>query len=525
MKFCSIMQHDVRGYGTIRPPIEDKSWGLNALSDGYKAYVQINSFTDAGLDQIAVYNNYQEEWNAEKALFTTDTHISQKRFVCFKLYAKFRRNRKYHLEPVEGGHRRIANVQATFCAKFDFNRGCLQDTTSLTVEHFTKSGLVLKDASVTTNQILSAYLTMVDEATQNEGFFSEIDTVLARYMTSWDITVPDFLRACRTASDMHSRQKRQSATKDPLVEIGHHASTYMLSMSVKALTNGPDLGHISYKGHNKFPAKKGVGDLSDSLNWNDDRRELSNMLPLTDMLYRDPFENYCRDPFSTLNRQQFLNEFKSPSLKLNDAGLYESDNSVTMEPPFLVSWEAMAVHAALGSNQRATVEMVNKWMLVPMFMHILTAHKNHKSLVETAKDNEELHREVLYVMRHHVHNHSASNLNAHPCMKMIYNFQTDPPCLPTSDYTIMHASLYLAEIVNAYLSDADFQKPRNEVQDRQALLTENAKYVAALFSTLNQNSCYPGLDTMIRGLGNYFLFFYILYFFSLLLLLLLFFFN
>ena len=143
MKFCSIMQHDVKGYGTIRPVEEDKSWGLKALrskedgGDGYGDYLQINSFTDAGLDQIATYNDYKKEWDAEKALFDKETHILQKRFVNFKLYAKFRDKRCYHIEPIEGGHRRIADVQASFCAKYDFNRGCLKDTTSLTVQHFT----------------------------------------------------------------------------------------------------------------------------------------------------------------------------------------------------------------------------------------------------------------------------------------------------------------------------------------------------------------------------------------------------
>ena len=74
MKFCSIMQHDVKGYGTIRPESNNKHWGLKALKstadggEGYGDYLQINSFTVTGLDKIAQYNNYKEEWNVQKCL-------------------------------------------------------------------------------------------------------------------------------------------------------------------------------------------------------------------------------------------------------------------------------------------------------------------------------------------------------------------------------------------------------------------------------------------------------------------------
>jgi len=66
----------------------------------------------------------------------------------------------------------------------------------------------------------------------------------------------------------------------------------------------------------------------------------------------------------------------------------------------------------------------------------------------------------------------------------------------------MHASLYLAEVVNAYLTDETLHDPSKSIESKKAYLRENTKDVAALFSTLNQNACYPGLDEMIAGLGN-----------------------
>ena len=62
MKFCSIMQIDVRGWGTIRPVEEKETWGDIAFrstdegGDGYGDYLSINLFINDGLDKIVAYN-------------------------------------------------------------------------------------------------------------------------------------------------------------------------------------------------------------------------------------------------------------------------------------------------------------------------------------------------------------------------------------------------------------------------------------------------------------------------------------
>ena len=137
--------------------------------------------------------------------------MMQKRFVNFKLYAKYRNQRRYHLDPIEGGHRRIRNIQASFCGKFDFNRGSLKDTASLKVHHFTEAGLALKndgiDPETISDQILAAYLSVVDNAEIGKGFFSKTDSVNVIYMTSWQTLVPELLFAFRVVSDMHFPNK------------------------------------------------------------------------------------------------------------------------------------------------------------------------------------------------------------------------------------------------------------------------------------------------------------------------------
>ena len=220
---------------------------------------------------------------------------------------------------------------------------------------------------------------------------------------------------------------------------------------------------------------------------------LSQKIPLTDKLYGKAYEAYCQDPFCKAKEKRVMDEFESFGVKQTDTGRYDTDQSVKLRPPFRVSWDAMAVYAALGMNQRATVEMVNKWVLFPKFMHIFTAHKTHQSLVATSR-NQELLRIILYGVRHHIHNFSSANLGAHPCITQVYQFPQQPACLPVSDYAILHASLYLTDVVNAYLIDEILSAPLETIENKKAHLRKNAKFIAALFSTMQQNAHYPGLE-------------------------------
>ena len=109
----------------------------------------------------------------------------------------------------------------------------------------------------------------------------------------------------------------------------------------------------------------------------------------------------------------------------------------------------MAIDAGLGKKQRATAEMLNKWCLLPQFIHILMAHKYNMSIVEAAKDPK-VARLVIYAMRHHVHNHGFSNIGGHACMPMYDLHFTQ--CLGNNQTQLILAALYLTEIVNATLT-------------------------------------------------------------------------
>ncbi len=124
--------------------------------------------------------------------------------------------------------------------------------------------------------------------------------------------------------------------------------------------------------------------------------------------------------------------------------------------------------AGLRNHQHATTEIVNKWCMLPILIHIQMAHKIDKSLVDVAKDAN-VHRAVLYAMRHHVYSHCNVNLPVHPCMVKVYKFPSKAAYLASDEYQIIPASLYLSKIFNAcltmfYHDDITSVKPRAQLQ-------------------------------------------------------------
>ena len=125
------------------------------------------------------------------------------------------------------------------------------------------------------------------------------------------------------------------------------------------------------------------------------------------------------------------------------------DDQVLIKPPFVVSYDSMEVDAGLRAKQCATAEMLNKWCLLPQFIHILMAHKCNMSINAAAKDPKVAWLGT-YAMRRHVHNHDFSNIGGHAFMPM-HDLQFTS-CLGRDQSQIILAALYLTEIINATLT-------------------------------------------------------------------------
>ena len=81
----------------------------------YKEYCMLNSCTDEGLQAIAKYNCYEDDWNEMKKI-NNSTSMAEKRFTSIMLFAKHRGKCKNHLDLLEGGHCRADIFQANFCS-------------------------------------------------------------------------------------------------------------------------------------------------------------------------------------------------------------------------------------------------------------------------------------------------------------------------------------------------------------------------------------------------------------------------
>ena len=510
MQYCSSSLETI-GFGSIRPPTGDSyspSWGEEVLqhdnsdrSESFVNYCMNNSCTDEGLQEIARYNGFEEQWHEVTRTFTEQTSMAAKRFDSIKLYAQHRTKRKYHLDPIEGGHRKAAVFQANFCAQLNPEDGSMSNFCTYIPDDFKKANLT-PDKSITVQSIMGSYCSIIEEGSVNRGFFSGVSTIDVMYLSNKDIPVTEVLEACRICSEGIGREKRNSATKDVFVEIAKLTKNFLKSTGDNELMLRPCLNSIAYPSGNKFPKTiLKSKEVPEDLNWQTNRTAIKTALPLPDFLYSDIFERYCKAPFKKDNYEMFMNKLQVPSVS-DEAGNVE----VSLKPPFVVSYESMAVDAGKGTNQRATAEMVNKWCLLPKIIHFLMAHKCSTSIVKTAK-SAEVAGLVLYAMRHHVHNQGFSNIQGHACMPMYGLHQTQ--CLATGHGQVILAALYLVEMVNATLTTiqdnnqslSDQPQGALLVLRREKLVKETAE-ISLLFSTMNIYANNPGIDRMIRELGK-----------------------
>ncbi len=221
---------------------------MNANEDGgegFREYCMLNSCTNEGLRAIANYNSFTKEWDTEVSLFDKNTSLAQKCFILFKLYSKWRKRRVHHLDQMEGGHRKVGNIQANFCSPLDPERGCFSKPTSYTLAQFIQVGL-MPAPGIQTSDITGAYNIALKDGSKSSGFFYSSTVVLVRYLKNPDIPVLLFLESCRICSKALAREKRNSALKDTFVEIEIHTSNFMRSMSDNALLNRPCLTKFSY---------------------------------------------------------------------------------------------------------------------------------------------------------------------------------------------------------------------------------------------------------------------------------------
>ena len=270
-------------------------------------------------------------------------------------------------------------------------------------------------------------------------------------------------------------------------------------MGDSELMNRPCLKDFVYSS-SKFPKTiLKTKELPSDLNWQNHREEIENALQLTPFLYTDDCENYCKGPFDKDNCDKLLNKLQVSSV-LNETG----DVVVSLKPPFVISYKTMSIDAGKGENQRATAEMVNKWYLLPKFIHLLIANKRNQSIKDASKEPV-IARLALYAIRHHVHNYGFSNIRGHGCM-FVYDLPYTP--LLVNDKTeVILVALYLTEIVNAALTTIH-DDDKQDISEGELLtirrnkLLKETRDISLLFSTMNHYANNPGNDRMINELGK-----------------------
>ena len=285
------------------------------------------------------------------------------------------------------------------------------------------------------------------------------------------------------------------------MEIGILASDFLLTTTDAALMNRPNLEEHVYRGGNKFPPKLTARDIKQAMQLHNN--DLSKAVPLYDFPYSKEFENYCYDPFNEEHKAKFIDALTCGGFKGNgtDAALDGEGKPIKLEPPFLVTWPAMAVDLGLGEKeQRVSAEMVNKWVILPLIMHVLFARQNNQTLEETAA-NVMVQNLVKYLMRHHVHNFGLQALLGHQIMSHGYDLNWKENLAASASYAILPASIYIAETINAALTNVVITGSET-LEQRRKRLQEETEMVVNIFYTMSNYSGYVGLPAILRSLGE-----------------------
>ena len=271
--------------------------------------------------------------------------MAAKRFLSIKLHAKHQNKRKYHLDTMEGGHRRAAIFQANFGAQLNPEDGSISSSFTYAPEDF-RTATVTLDASITAQDIMGAYNSTVEQCSMNKGFLFGKCTVQVEYLSNKDVALPQFLEACQICSEGIGREKRNSASKDVSVELAKCTESFLDQMSDNELMHRPCLEQFDYPSPNKFPKTILIaGELTQTLHWQTDRAKIRTSLPLTDFLYTEVCKNYCKSPFDKDNIANFKEKLKVPCV-LNE----KKDDLVSLKPPFVISYVSVAVDAGRERN-------------------------------------------------------------------------------------------------------------------------------------------------------------------------------
>ena len=492
-KFVSILPEDETGFCTVRPHSDlGEDWGQTALTtEGFQGYCNIDAHTDAGLAEIAVFNKYVDEWSAVSSTFTNDTPMVSKIWRAFNLYVDNRDKRLYHLEPKEGGHRRLAIIQAELCSPVHPETASVSKPQLFRKLDFQKAGLEVENPKVSDLTIVATQNAIV-EGTETSAFFSERTVVKVSWIQDFKEPVRNILNACTILSENLSKIKRESVRKDAFSVIGTFGSKFLKLVETDSLMHRPDFSEHTYKGGNKFPPVASKKELQKGI---EEGKDVPQLLPMYSFLYSDVFGAYCEDPFDVEAKKAFLEHFRVPVMTEGDVV-----TETHIRPPFLVSWKSMACDASLGTSvQRVTSEMVNKWLFLPPIMHHLYAAQNNMQIAEASK-TKALHDIVRYTMRHHVHQFGMLNCKGQPCMLECYKIPY-AEIITSGAPNIIGAALFVAETFNAALNgvqglDAD------GVEVRQARLDAEASSLAKMYDTISSYSSYPSVAVCLESLGK-----------------------
>ena len=531
-RFQTTMDVDQNETKTIRyrPSARDfnETWGDFVEKESIKKYLLLDATSEEDRRTIAQMNGVEEDWVKKNGEYDKSTYVQQKCYDLLHLVAK-NNKRPFMCGHIEGWHRTGAVISLMTGKRIDPTTGVLSN--ALTFDDLISCIDTEKEKDI--DKTVEGFADFLhNKLTGSVGhdkceFVYKTSIMEVHYINvpSGKVDLDVILERLRAHSRAISDSKRGSACK---------STAHMIAGLLKGVA-GPG-GNLDYEG-SPIDDDSCIYSPSINISWAPRRKigkkVLDNILEnaeslakgdlaekdkdsvskdsiemraftLPGKLFSTAFVNYCKDPFDEKVSEKMKQEFTFKTCQ---------DESVTISPPFLNTFQSMTMDPGKVGMKAMTTWMVNTAWYLPRIVHILYSSKNNKPLRSVGQDKA-VHEICMYTIRYHGNAVGLINYHVDPILQKHYNSNQYSANTNSINLNVIAAALFICDTINIMLIHPDEfnnnvpddkEKDEDKIKRVKDSIKTTASEVGLSLTSINtqKNQNLYSTNDIIHALGRF----------------------
>ena len=496
-RYAEITRHTklyqgAKKYGTFWPEEGSTEWWEEYLKKpGVKKFYKTNANTFEGLEYVAKHFGVLDHWNKFKDKKRPLWDLSWELTEVINEHGN--ENKYYHIRPIEGNQRYFTVIHTSSMSPHDIHNGTFEPG-AMKVSH------LARQLHNVPRKVLDNPPNLLDlnekqrRESDGTGMHDTLITITGYYVTNKAVDAEELLRNCRVLSELFSRQKLESTTKDCMRQLEENLHLLDCRMYPPALYFRPDFRTLELMKQGKYTHKK-PSDVENKydpeVNTEEDEKRMFVQWPtvIDKPKYRTFLENIL-DNEARLDAMKLFEVPRVPDKSQIDCQPPESEpeswSESTMSPPFVPTLETQAYDALAGktgtkstnkASLRVTAKTANNYLMAPTILLIFYAASNNMT-VEDAQEDKLFKRMLDYYLRYAVHGNTTTNsVELHGAYKHIYSCGSENNTY-TQKAHIIGATLFLTELINSVIT-RELTGRQMTIEDRETLWDRTVKMLKA----------------------------------------------